>query len=144
MNRRYRIGQWLLVLTSAATPGFQVSVDWYFMGRYHIFNDNWHAHAKYHLIVYHLTLVIFSAAAIYGCLGRWRWHPFASSFALFSIVAFWAPYYLAALFPMASPYASENEPVPGQLIVGAVLVVIALFGWALTQSPRLRGAGATA
>jgi hypothetical protein len=142
MNRRFWIGQWLLVLAIAATPAFQVSVDWHFMGRYHIFDDQWHPHAKYHLIVYHVTLILFSAAAIYGCLGRWRAQPLTSSVAAFSVVGFWVPYYVAALCPMASPYASETEPIPGQLIVGAVLVGIALSGWAMTRPPRPRGVGA--
>jgi hypothetical protein len=137
MSRRYWVGQWLLVLAIAATPGFQVSVDWYFMGRYHICNHAWHAHAKYHLIVYHLTLIVFSGAAIYGCLGRWRAQPLTASIALFSGFAFWVPYYVATLFPMASPYASETEPFPGQFLAGLILVGLAFFGWTLTRLPRL-------
>jgi hypothetical protein len=136
MTTRYRVGQWLLALAVAATPAFQLSVDWYFMGHDHIFSDQWHPHAKYHLIVYHGTLLLFSIAALYICLGRWGGSQWAASATLLAVAGFWLPYYLAALFPFASPYAAPDEPIPGQLIIGAILVGVASVGRLLTRPPR--------
>jgi hypothetical protein len=132
------MGQWLLALAVAATPAFQLSVDWYFMGRYHVFSDQWHPHAKYHLIVYHWTLLFFSIAAVYVCLGRWGGSQWASSATLLAVAGLWLPYYLAALFPFASPYAASTEPIPGQMVLGAALVVVACGGRLLTWLPRPR------
>jgi hypothetical protein len=142
MTTRYRVGQWLLALAVAATPAFQLSVDWYFMGRYHVFSDQWPPHAKYHLIVYHGTLLLFSIAAVYVCLGRWGRSQWAASATLLAAAGFWLPYYLAAVFPFASPYAASTEPIPGQLVIGAALVGVACVGRLLTWPPRPRGGDA--
>jgi hypothetical protein len=134
MSKRDWIGRGLLTLAIAATPGFQVTADW---TSGHITNPDWPPHAKYHLIVYHLTLIEFSLAAIAGCWWPGRFRSAGPSVALFSVVAFWVPYYLAALFPQASPYATPElarHPVPVQFIVGAGLVVLAILGWALSRS----------
>jgi hypothetical protein len=135
MNSRLKIGQCLVLLAVIATPAFQLSVDWYFLGHYHVFSESWPAHAKYHLIVYHLTLVLFAAAAAYRCLAVSH-GKYGVIIPLLAVIGFWIPYYLAGLFPMTSFYASPNEPVPGQLIVGVILIVLAAIGWALTQQGR--------
>jgi hypothetical protein len=139
MGVRERMGRVLLTLAVVATPGFQVTADWSFG---HITNPEWPPHAKYHLIVYHLTLVLFSAAAAAACWG-WRPRRLPLTLAAAAVVAFWVPYYLAALFPQASSYATPELAgygVPAQFVVGAAVVLVALLGLVLARptGPFLR------
>jgi hypothetical protein len=133
MKPRALIGRGLLAFAIAATPGFQVTADWSFG---HINNPDWPPHAKYHLIVYHLTLVIFSMVALYVCWGKWRFRRFPASFSTFAVFAFWLPYYLAALFPQGSPYATPElaqRAVPAQFVVGGILAATSILGYALAR-----------
>jgi hypothetical protein len=142
MITRYRIGQCLLALAVIATPAFQLSIDWYYLGRYHVFSDEWPPHAKYHLLVYHWTLLLFSIAASFVCVGRWGGNQRAALVTLLAVAGFWLPYYLAGLFPFASLYAAPNEPIPGQLVMGAALFCVAFVGWLLTWPPTQQGGDA--
>jgi hypothetical protein len=124
---RDRIGRFVLTFAIAATPGFQVTADWV---ADHITNPEWPPHAKYHLIVYHLTLVLCSAAAVAAC---WMWRPnrLPITLATGAVFVFWIPYYVAALFPQASPYASAAlaaRGFPAQFAVGGVLMLAAVIG----------------
>jgi hypothetical protein len=133
MSTREWAGRWLLTVAILATPGFQVTADWM---SDHITNPEWPPHAKYHLIVYHLTLILFSVAAVAGCW-KWRSSEFAAGLAAAAVFAFWVPYYLAAAFPQASPYATEElaaRGVPVQFFVGGVLMAGAAVGLALVRS----------
>jgi hypothetical protein len=134
MKPRDLIGRGLLSLAIVLTPGFQVTADW---SSGHITNPAWPPHAKYHLLVYHFTLILFSAAAVYGLWGSLRAQQVSLRFAIFALVAFWVPYYVAGLFPQASYYATPElaeHVVPVQLVVGAVLMVIGLLGWLIAAS----------
>jgi hypothetical protein len=126
MAKRDWSGRLLVTLAVLGTLGFQIGADWSFG---HITNPDWPLHAKYHLIVYHLTLVLFGAVAVASC---WRSSSHGLLRAVGILVAIWLPYYLAALFPQGSPYATPDlasHRVPVQFVVGGVLVAAGLLGW---------------
>src|SRR5438270_9961119 len=105
MVDRYQFGRLLLTLAVVATPGFHVTVDWS-VG--HVHDPSWPPHAKYHLIVFHLAMVLFALAAVYAC---WAQSPIrvpAAKFAALTVFAIWVPFYAAALLPGTSPYATPE------------------------------------
>ena len=133
MTNREQIGRLLLTVAILATPGFQVTADWSFG---HISNPDWPPHAKYHLIVYHLTLIELSLVFVTCCWLSTRFQPFGLRLALFSTIAFWIPYYVAGLFPMASVYATSDlakRGIPAQFVVGAMLMLMALVGYPMAR-----------
>ncbi len=132
MKNRDNLGRGLLTLAVITTPAFHLSADWS-VG--HFADPAWPVHAKYHLIVYHLTLCLIGLIAVHGCWGRWRANPLTAPLVMAIVIAFWLPIYLAAVFPQASPYATQelaDRGFPVQFVVGAVLSIVAFVGWAIT------------
>ena len=85
MTPRERRGRALLGMSILITIGFQVIADWSVS---HMRDPNWPAHAHYHLLVYHFTLMLFGGVALYRLCGPARRDPWSVEFAAFTGVAF--------------------------------------------------------
>ena len=102
------------------------------------YDPAWPAHAHYHLLLYHGTMMIFGAAALWCLWGPRRSERFALRCAVFVVLAFWVPFYPAAMFPAASIYATREMAeygVPVNLIIGGVLMALAAVGYYLARPP---------
>jgi hypothetical protein len=116
------------------TIGFQVIADWSVS---HMRDPNWPPHAHYHLLVYHFTLMLFGGVALYRLCGPARAEPWSLQFAAFTGIAFWLPFYPAALFPQASLYATPElagHGIPVNLILGAALIGMSALGYVLARA----------
>ncbi len=116
-----------------ATIGFQVIADWSVS---HMRDPSWPPHAHYHLLVYHFTLILFGGIALYRLCGPARGDPWSVVFAALTGVAFWLPFYPAALFPQASLYATpalEGQGIPINLILGAFFIGMSALGYLLAR-----------
>lgn len=103
----------------------------------HFADPTWHPHAHYHLLLWHGTLILCSAAALWCLWGRRREEWFALRAAVFTVLAFCLPFYAAALFPNASVYATPElaeRGVPSNLIFGGVAITMALVGYVLARN----------
>src|SRR5215510_2179809 len=122
MTPRERRGRALLGITILITVGLQVIADWSLS---HMRDPGWPPHAKYHLLVYHFSLMLFGGIALYRLCGPAKREPWSVGLAAVTGIAFWIPYYPAALFPQASLYATQDlveRGVPVNLILGAALI----------------------
>jgi hypothetical protein len=96
----------------------------------------WPAHAHYHLLLYHGTMIMFCVAALWCLWGPRRSEQFALRCAVFVVLAFWIPFYPAAMFPTASIYATREmaeHGVPVNLMIGGVLIALAAVGYYLSR-----------
>ena len=133
MTPRERGGRALLGMSILITIGFQVIADWTVS---HMRDPNWPPHARYHLLVYHFTLMLFGGVALYRLCGPARHEPWSVGLAAFTGIAFWMPYYPAALFPQASLYATPDlaeRGIPVNLVLGAALMGVSLLGYGLAR-----------
>ena len=133
MAPRERIGRSLLGTSILITIGFQVIADWSVS---HMIDPTWPPHAHYHLLVYHFTLMLWGAVALYRLVGPARAEAWSVQFAAFTGIAFWLPYFPAALFPQASLYATPDlaaRGVPVNLVLGTALMFVSGFGYWLAR-----------
>jgi len=129
------IGRSLVAAAILLTLAVTLVVDWK-VG--HMTDASWPAHAHYHLLLYHGTMIMFCAVALWCLWGPRRDEWFALRGAVFIVLAFWVPFYPAALFPTASIYATRELAeggVPANLIIGGVMILLSLGGYYLAH-PR--------
>ena len=134
MTARERRGRTLLGMSILITVGFQVIADWSVS---HLRDPSWPPHAHYHLLVYHFTLMLFGALAVYRLCGPSKVEASSVGLAAFTGIAFWLPYYPAALFPQASLYATpalEGRGIPVNLLLGAALIGLSTLGYTLART----------
>ncbi|MGE5306284.1 MAG: hypothetical protein ACM3TN_23490 [Alphaproteobacteria bacterium] len=136
LKTRMAIGRSLLTAVAVLLPAVTLVVEWT-IG--HLADPTWHAHARYHLLLYHGTMIMFCSAAVWCLWGHRRTEPFAIRCALFVALAFLIPFYPAALFPTASIYATPDmaeHGVPVNLIIMGALTALALVGYYFAHPPR--------
>lgn len=139
MRRASRI---LLSVVLVATAVVSVAVDW---NTTHIFNPEWHPHAKFHDLVMLWLLSGMSIVALWLLWRRSTEPDIAYTFAMLVPVIFWAPFFFVTLVvPGTSLQADLKEsppivagiPIYPNVAVAAVSVILALIGYGMYRASR--------
>jgi hypothetical protein len=139
MKRMSRI---LLSVVLVSTAVVSVAVDW---NTSHIFNPEWHPHAKFHDVVMLWLLSGMSIMALWLLWRRSTEPDIAYTFAMLVPVVFWSPFFFTTLVvPGTSLKANPNEALPvvagipiyPNVAVAMVSVILALIGYFLYRASR--------
>lgn len=137
-----RISRILLSVVLVATAVVSVAVDW---NTTHIFNPEWHPHAKFHDVVMLWLLSGMSIMALWLLWRRSTEPDIAYTVAMLVPVVFWSPFFFVTLvIPGASLQADLKEappivagiPIYPNVAVATVCVLLALIGYSLYRASR--------
>ena len=124
------LGRSLLTLANAITVAAPVAADW---NDSHIFNARWPAHARFHgvtALAMATTLASANICSVWSGAGKQAVTRF---YAAAVPVAYWAPFFLAALVPGT---AVDDPPHPVTRVAG---VPVSLLGAAATTATAAAG-----
>lgn len=136
------ISRILLSVVLISTAVVSVAVDW---NATHIFNPEWHPHAKFHDVVMLWLLSGMSIVALWLLWRRTTEPDLAYTFAMLVPVIFWSPFFFVTLvIPGTSLQANLQEappivagiPIYPNVAVAAVSVILALVGYGLYRTSR--------
>lgn len=137
-----RISRILLSVVLVSTAVVSVAVDW---NTTHIFNPEWHPHAKFHDVVMLWLLSGMSIMALWLLWRRSTEPDIAYTVAMLVPVVFWSPFFFTMLvIPGTSLQANLNESLPvvagitiyPNVAVATVSVILALLGYFLYRTSR--------
>lgn len=137
-----RISRILLSVVLVSTAVVSVAVDW---NTTHIFNPEWHPHAKFHDVVMLWLLSGMSIMALWLLWRRSTEPDIAYTVAMLVPVVFWSPFFFTMLvIPGTSLKANLNEALPvvagipiyPNVAVATVSVILALLGYFLYRASR--------
>ena len=135
-----RISRILLSVVLVSTAVVSVAVDW---NASHIFNPEWHPHAKFHDVV---MLWLLSGCSIMALWLLWRRSAepaIAYTVAMLVPVIFWSPFFFTTLLvPGTSLKADPKEALPvlagitiyPNVAIAAISVILALIGYGLYRA----------
>jgi len=139
MTKLQILGRTLLTLSLALTVILGIVIDWTVS---HWVDPHWTPHARYHLLLYHGTLSMLGAGALWGLWGSPRRSAWSARIAYFVIVAVWLPFYPAALVESVTPLAVPEDVImglPANLVVGTVHLIVATIGFLLARGKSTVG-----
>jgi hypothetical protein len=123
-------GRIILTLTLLGTLVGPIYADW---NETHVFNDRWPSHARFH------GVVSVSMAVILSIFGLWElWAAGLRGIAAAVPIAYWGSFFVA----LAVPGVGVEDPphlvarlrdVPINVVIPAVVVVLAALGWLLAR-----------
>ncbi len=125
MTKREIFGRSLLTLSIALSLIAGIVFDWTVS---HYVDPDWSAHARFHVLTYHGSLLMIGIAALWCLWGRFREQAWALWSAWFMVLVYWLPFFPSALVASASPIAVPEDVimgVPANLVVGSVHIGIA-------------------
>ncbi|MBF2029844.1 MAG: hypothetical protein IGS48_24340 [Oscillatoriales cyanobacterium C42_A2020_001] len=137
-----RISRILLSVVLVSTAVVSVAVDW---NTTHIFNPEWHPHAKFHDVVMLWLLSGMSMMALWLLWRRSTEPDIAYTVAMLVPVVFWSPFFFTTLVvPGTSLQADLKEappviagiPIYPNVTVATVSVILALIGYFLHRASR--------
>lgn len=137
-----RISRILLSVVLVATAVVSVAVDW---NTTHIFNPEWHPHAKFHDVVMLWLLSGMSIVALWLLWRRSTEPNIGYTVATLVPVIFWSPFFFVTLvIPGTSLQADLKEappmvagiPLYPNVVVAAVSIILALVGYGLYRASR--------
>lgn len=138
-----RVSRILLSVVLVSTAVVSVAVDW---NTTHIFNPEWHPHAKFHDVVMLWLLSGMSIMALWLLWRRSTEPDIAYTVAMLVPVVFWSPFFFTTLvISGTSLQADLNEPPPivagipiyPNVAVATVSVILALIGYCLYRTSKL-------
>jgi hypothetical protein len=127
----------LLSVVLVSTSVVSVAVDW---NATHLFNPDWHPHAKFHDAVMLWLLCGCSIMALWLLWRRTTEPAIAYTVATLIPLIFWSPFFFVTLvIPGSSLQADLKEHVPiiagipiyPNVVVGTVSIILALIGYGL-------------
>ncbi|MBD1997585.1 hypothetical protein H6F88_32385 [Oculatella sp. FACHB-28] len=136
------ISRILLSVVLVSTAVVSVAVDW---NATHVFNPEWHPHAKFHDVVMLWLLSGMSIMALWLLWRRSTEPNIAYTVAMLVPVVFWSPFFFVTLvIPGTSLQADLEEALPivagipiyANVVVATVSVVLALIGYGLYRASR--------
>jgi hypothetical protein len=146
MRRVSRILLSVVLVTSAVVS---VAVDW---NTTHLFNPEWHPHAKFHDAVMLWLLSGMSIMALWLLWRRSAEPALGYTVAMLVPVIFWSPFFfITLLVPGTSLQADLKEPPPmigsipiyPNVVVATISVILALTGYGLYWASRSEPGGRT-
>lgn len=134
-----RISRILLSVVLVSTAVVSVAVDW---NATHIFNPEWHPHAKFHDVVMLWLLSGISIVALWLLWRRSTEPDIGYTVATLVPVIFWLPFFFVTLvIPGTSLQASQEVPpmVAGipiypNVAVATLSIILALVGYGLYRA----------
>ncbi|WP_375471875.1 DUF6640 family protein [uncultured Nostoc sp.] len=138
-----RISRILLSIVLVSTAVVSVAVDW---NATHLFNSEWHPHAKFHDAVMLWLLSGMSIVALWLLWRRTTEPDIGYTVAMLVPVIFWSPFFFVTLvIPGTSLQADLKEPPPiiggipiyPNVVVATVSVILALIGYGLYRASKL-------
>jgi hypothetical protein len=129
------LGRSLLTLANVITVAAPVAADW---NDSHIFNDRWPSHARFHGVTALAMATSLSSACIWSIWSAKTNPSTARFFAAAVPVAYWAPFFLAALVPGTgvddAPHPVPRlAGVPTNLLGAAATTATAAAGWLIDR-----------
>lgn len=124
------LGRGLLTLANGITVAAPVAADW---NESHIFNTRWPAHARFHGVTALAMAATLSSLNIWSIWSGEGDRTTARFFAAAVPVAYWSPFFVAALVPGT---AVDDPPHPVRRVAG---VPVSLLGAAATTATAAAG-----
>ncbi len=134
------ISRLLLSVVLVSSAVVSVAVDW---NASHIFNPDWHPHAKFHDVVMLWLLSGMSIMALWLLWRRSTEPAIAYTVAMLVPVIFWLPFFFTTvLVPGTSLKADPKESFPvvagisiyPNVVIAAISVILALIGYGLYRA----------
>ena len=140
---RKKLAKILLSVLVVISTLVSVVVDW---NSSHVFNPDWHPHGRFHDVML-LTLLVGLVPLLLWLL--WRSSPepeVAITVTTAILVIFWGSFYVNLLIPGTTPAANLEESPPSLLglplypnmVIAAIIIVLALIGYWLYHSSKTR------
>ena len=127
--RSRRLGHGLLLLSILGTVAIVAIADVF--NATHLFNPDWPGHARFHIGMQFTTLVLVSAASLWGLL-----RLDSPALAALAPASFWPGLFVAWAIPGTDVYASEHLRaigVPINLVLAAVFLGLTALGYRLSR-----------
>ena len=127
--RSRRLGHGLLLFSILGTVAIVAIADVF--NATHLFNPDWPGHARFHIGMQFTTLVLVSAASLWGLL-----RLDSPALAALAPASFWPGLFVAWAIPGTDVYASEHlraVGVPINLILAAVFLGLTALGYRLSR-----------
>ena len=127
--RSRRLGHGLLLFSILGTVAIVAIADVF--NATHLFNPDWPGHARFHIGMQFTTLVLVSAASLWGLL-----RLDSPALAALAPASFWPGLFVAWAIPGTDVYASEHLRtigVPINLVLAAVFLGITALGFRLSR-----------
>ncbi len=137
-----RVSRILLSVVLVSTAVVSVAVDWNIT---HLFNPEWHPHAKFHDAVMLWLLSGMSIVALWLLWRRSAEPDIAYTFAMLVPVIFWSPFFFVTfVIPGTSLQADLKEappmvagiPIYPNVAIATVSVILTLVGYSLYRASR--------
>jgi hypothetical protein len=128
--RRRRLGYGLLLFAIVGTVAVVALADVF--NATHLFNPDWPGHARFHIGMQFTTLVLVSAASLWGLLRLG-----SPALAALAPASFWPGLFVAWAIPGTDVYASEalrGVGVPINLVLAAVFLGLTALGYRLSRA----------
>lgn len=134
------LGKSLLTMANVITVLAPLGADW---NDSHVFNQNWPGHARFHGVTALAMTSTLASASIWSLWSSGPDQPAARFFAAAVPVAYWAPFFPAALIPGTTvedpPHlVSRVGGVPVSLLGAAATTVTAAAGWFIDRQAARR------
>jgi hypothetical protein len=127
--RSRRLGHGLLLFSILGTVAIVAIADVF--NATHLFNPDWPGHARFHIGMQFTTLVLVSAASLWGLL-----RLDSPALAALAPATFWPGLFVAWAIPGTDVYASEHLRaigVPINLVLAAVFLGLTALGYRLSR-----------
>jgi hypothetical protein len=128
--RSRRLGHGLLLFSILGTVAIVAIADVF--NATHLFNPDWPGHARFHIGMQFTTLLLVSAASLWGLL-----RLDSPALAALAPASFWPGLFVAWAIPGTDVYASEGlraVGVPINLLLAAVFMGLTALGFRLSRA----------
>jgi hypothetical protein len=139
---RGKLGRSIMSFVLVVGAVISTAVDW---NATHLFNPNWHPHARFHGALFLMILDAMTVVALWLLWRRSKEPEIGLKVAALFVAAVWMPFlYIETLVPGSSLLASEDVPVlkvagmtfAPNLVVAAVLLLLTAIAYWIAREPR--------
>ena len=142
---RARIGRWLLTAALVATVAGEITFTWLGLTGQHVFNSEWHPHARFHVVQESLLIMAISLGQLWLLWRRRGPRTHVAVQVAFVQTVYWGGEFVAWRIPGTSPVPDLNQPndvqllalaIPGNLLFSGILVIVSIIGAVLIGRGR--------
>ena len=136
--RQRNLGRYLISLAALITVVAPILADW---NKTHIFNPRWPPHARFHAVTGLGMALTLAPVALWLVWRRSEDSAMATTLAALIPIAYWGPFFLAAVVPGAAPEDPDHRlvriaGVPVNLLGAGATTLTAGLGWYLDRQMR--------